>query len=337
MLFSKARLFLAAVIFFASLMTVSGTALAAGEAGYVTTLAGMGGSGMADGANASAEFFFPQDLFLSGKSLYVLDTNNHLIRHVSGGSVSTLVGNASEQTNGPTPAGYYIDGDYSTALFSRPTGGVAVKDTIYIADSNNHAIRAITAYGVYTYSGRNVGYEDGVRTQARFNCPTALAVDGNGNLYVADTLNDCIRVIDKNGMVSTVKGTREEFDCPSGIAVTGDGSVIYVSDTGNNRVCKIESGIITEIAAFNLPVGLAYDDGVLYVAESGAHMIKAVTADGEVITLAGDGEPGDVDGVPMEARFNMPKGVCVSDGVLYIADTGNNKIKQMPLDDNLLK
>jgi DNA-binding beta-propeller fold protein YncE len=180
-----------------------------------------------------------------------------------------------------------------------------------------------------------MGYEDGVLAQARFNCPTAIAADNAGNLYVADTLNNCIRLINKNGMVSTVKGTRNFFDCPSGVAVTEDGSVIFVSDTGNNRVCKIEDGKITVLANINLPVGIAYADGVLFVAESGGHMIKAITETGLVMTLAGNGEPGDADGASNEARLNMPKGVCVSEGVLYIADTGNNKIKQMTLDENL--
>jgi sugar lactone lactonase YvrE len=89
-------------------------------------------------------------------------------------------------------------------------------------------------------------------------------------------------------------------------------------------------------AMFNQPMGLALADGVLIVADSGNHMIRAVsTATGAVAAVAGSGEPGDLDGPALEALFNAPAGVACHEGTLYIADTSNNKIKSMPFDPSL--
>ena len=197
---------------------------------------------------------------------------------------------------------------------------------------------------------------------------------------MADTLNNCIRKIDPDGNVTTVAGVPETggysdgeagealFNEPSGIAVNSDGSVIFVADTGNHVIRKIDvdAGLVTTFAGmmtgeadddgeplggfkngvalsavFNLPRGLALSESpadgksVLFVADSGNHMIRAVTPGGIVITVAGSGEAGDRGGSCMDDALNAACGVSVMNGVLYIADTGNNKIKAVSVDIEL--
>ena len=199
----------------------------------------------------------------------------------------------------------------------------------------------------------------------------ALAIDKDDNIYVADTLNSFIRKIDQNGRVTTVAGTpgkegdtdgavtSAQFRLPSGIAVSDDGSIIYVADTGNHKIRKIENGQVTSIAGFveesdedsdplggfrdgaaanamfNLPVGLTIAGDFIIVADSGNNRIRAVNLAGYVITVAGGNSPGDVDEFALESRLHRPMGVYWHENILYIADTYNNKIKIMPFDPTL--
>ena len=211
--------------------------------GVVSTLAGSGTSGYADGTGTSAQFNSPIGVAVDGAgNVYVADENNHRIRKITtSGVVSTLAGSTSG----------YTDGTGTSAQFKYPNG-VAVDGAgnVYVADLSNHRIRKITASGVVsTLAGSASGYADGTGTSAQFSYPTGVAVDGAGNVYVADRNNHGIRKITASGVVSTLAGggkagytdgtgTSAKFKYPSGVAVDGAGNV-YVGDYFNHRIRKI--------------------------------------------------------------------------------------------------
>ena len=351
----------------------------------IETIAGTGAQGHADGDRRHARFTLPYGVLAnSDGTVTVFDTYNNTVRTISRGDrvTQTLAGRVEYYDDYGFPQGFYSDDDLDDALLSRPADGARdPAGNLYIADSANHVIRFIRGGALYTFSGTaEAGYADGARDIAQFNMPMAIASDKNGNFYVADTLNNCIRKIDPNGNVTTVAGVPETggyldgeagealFNEPAGIAVNNDGSVIFVADTGNHLIRKIDidAGLVTTLAGmmtgeadddgeplggfkngvagsavFNLPRGLALAESaadgkiVLFVADSGNHMIRAVTPGGIVITVVGSGEAGDRGGSCMDDALNAACGVSVSGGVLYIADTGNNKIKSMSVDIDL--
>ena len=175
-------------------------------AGVVTTFAGTAGqSGSADGTGAAARFTNPEGTAVDGAgNVYVADTFNDTIRKITpAGVVTTLAGTAGQ--------GGSADGTGAAARFAFPTG-VAVDGAgnVYVADTDNDTIRKITPAGVVTTLAGTAGQSgsaDGTGAAARFNSPFGLAVDGAGNIYVADEDNDAIREITPAGVVSTLAGT----------------------------------------------------------------------------------------------------------------------------------
>lgn len=223
--------------------------------GTVITLAG-GAYGYADGtggAGGTAKFYEPYGVAvdLSG-NVYVADWFNNRIRKIApGGTVTTLAGNgAASYVNG-------TGGANGTAEFNRPQGvAVDTSGNVYVADTNNNCIRAIAPNGTVTTLAGNgtAGSFDGTGGAfgtAEFNGPSSVAVDASGNVYVADELNNTIRIVNASGVVSTIAGssTGEEgyangtggpfgtatFSTPAGVAVDLFGN-IYVADSGNNRI-----------------------------------------------------------------------------------------------------
>ena len=178
---------LTAVLF--SIICFSFSNTVAQSSGVVSTLAGSGASGYADGTGTSAKFDYPIGVAVDGAgNVYVADEYNHRIRKITAsGVVSTLAGSASG----------YTDGTGTSAKFAYPTG-VAVDGAgnVYVADGSNHRIRKITASGVVsTLAGSASGYTDGTGTSAKFKNPYGVAVDGAGNVYVGDYNNHSIRKI----------------------------------------------------------------------------------------------------------------------------------------------
>jgi hypothetical protein len=175
--------------------------------------------------------------------------------------------------------------------FSDPFGIAAASDgTVYVADGvGAHRIYRITPDGMLsTFAGSEAGFADGPAAAARFDTPSGLATDRNGNLYVADTGNNSIRRVSPDGVVSTVAGTSAGLNGPVGVAVDPRGRVI-VADTYNDRIIGVEPN-------------------------------------GAVTTIAGGGVPGFADGV--EAKFDTPCGVAVdASGNIYVADTGNGVVR----------
>lgn len=214
--------------------------------GVVATLAGTGTPGFADGPGDQAQFNEPHDVAIDGAgTVYVLDTFNYRVRRISPeGVVSTLAGGGDM---GPDN-GDYADGPATDARFSYATGlTVDAAGTVYVADSYNARIRAVSPNGdVRTVAGSGEdGGADGPAALAQFSDPTGVAVDGAGNLYVVDKSNR-IRRIAAGGDVTTVAGSgvqgfadgpaeAAQFDQPAGVAVDAAGAV-YIADTGNRRI-----------------------------------------------------------------------------------------------------
>jgi hypothetical protein len=315
------------------------------SAGVVRTVAGVAGtSGSVDGAGSAARFKQPYGLAVdSSGNIYVADSGNHTIRKLSSaGEVTTLAGG-----------------------FNWPHG-VAVDSAgnLFIADYYNNAIRAVTSVGAVTTLAGLVGYwsygnSDGVGSDARFYHPHGLTVDGAGNIYVADFGNFTIRKVTAGGVVTTLAGMASQFGIedgigsaarfngPAGVAVDSGGN-LYVADRLNNMIRKVmPGGVVTTLAGapqfgsddgfgsaarFTYPVGVAVDSGDnVYVADEYNQIIRKVSPDGMVTTLAGGvGVVGSTDGTGSAARFNYPRGVAVDTaGNVYVADTSNNTIRKV--------
>jgi prepilin-type N-terminal cleavage/methylation domain-containing protein len=212
-------------------------------AGVVSTLAGSGTDGFADGTGAAAQFYYPRGVAVdSSGSVYVADGYNNRIRKISpAGVVSTLAGSTAG----------FADGTGAAARFAGP-GGVAVdaSGTVYVADTSGNRIRKISPAGVVsTLAGSGMGgFADGTGAAAQFYYPSSVAVDNSGTVYVTDSDNR-IRKISPAGVVSTLAGSAipgfadgtgaaARFASPGGVAVDASGTV-YVADNANNRIRKI--------------------------------------------------------------------------------------------------
>lgn len=291
----------------------------------------------------------------AAKNLYVADTLNNTIRKITPARVvSTLAGTAGQAGS--------ADGTGGAARFSFPVGiGVDSAGNVYVADSRNFTIRKITAAGVVTTfagTGGQPGSADGTGSAARFLVPYGLAVDGAGNLYVADGGNHTIRKITPDGVVSTLAGAAQQkgfangtgnaarFAGPFGVAVDGSGNV-YVADAENHVIRRITpAGVVTTVAGvagssgaldgsastarFNQPRGVAVDPaGNIFVADYGNSTIRHIATNGSVTTIAGSaGIVGEVNSVGAAARFYDPSGVVADGTTIYIADSTNNQIRR---------
>ena len=290
------------------------------SAGVISTVAGTGTAGFSGdgGAATSAQLNYPIGVALDGAgNLYIADRFNHRIRKVdAAGVISTVAGDGTQDNDGF--GGFGGDGGAATAARLNLPAGVAVDGSgnLYISDWGNHRIRKVDAEGVISTvagSGRSGfgmgGYsgDGGVAVAARLNTPIGVAVDGSGNLYIADSNNYRIRKVDAAGVISSVAGTgRADF--------SGDG------------------GPATE-AYLRGPTGVALDRaGNLYIADWGNHRIRKVDSAGVISTVAGDGTRGaGGDGGPASAaQLNDPTGVALDRaGNLYIADWGNQRIRRL--------
>jgi len=292
----------------------------------VTTLVAMYGNDDEDDNNNLAQLNLPMSVF-SGEdgALYVLDTYNNLIRHIdSYGKVERVAGNIIMldeniplQDSLRFPRGFYQDGALDVAMFNHPTAGV--KDSegrIFIADRSNHAIRVIYEGYVFTLAGgREAGYRNGRGIEVMFYYPSALTLDGRGNLIVADTGNNAIRRIGVDGRVTTIAGMpglsgyqngdtrRALFNQPMGIAVREDGTIL-VADSGNHLIRSIEGRRVSTIAGIYQLPGVETED------------------EWERQPLGGFN-----DGNSNEAMFNMPVGLALWEDVIIIADSVNHAIR----------
>jgi len=264
--------------------------------GNVSTLAGDGTQGFADGPAGSAKFNGLIDLVLdSSGNIYVTDFYNNRIRKVtSTGDVSTFAGNGISG---------FADGNNTVAQFKNPAGlAIDTSGHIYVADQNNNRIRQIFGGQVTTIAGDGTnGYLNGNAISSKFDYPTDVAISGQ-DLYVVDNWNNKIRKI-SSGQVSTVSGSSSgfadgdlataKFYNPLNLVTNAVGD-IFITDTVNNRIRKISGN--------------------------------------QVSTLAGTGVFGFADGNAAQAQFRNPCGIAIDNqGNLYIADNPNNRIRKITI------
>ena len=305
----------------------------------VTPLAGDGGNGVVDGALAASRFSDPFGVALDLQgNVYVADggDSNRIRRINADGVVSTFAGGREG----------FADGVREAAAFHTPSAlALDRAGNLYVADTGNHAIRKVAPSGsVTTLAGDGqAGYQDGVGRAARFNGPVGLAVDKDGNVYVADTYNDRIRRIAPDGTVTTLAGAGQPgnadgpapaagFDTPTAIVVDKKGT-LFVADTGNDAVRRIDAdGSVTTIAKplendpqpiLRRPAGLALTgDGYLYVASGAGGRIVQIAPDGTSHALLDVDRPPEASyGSDGTVRLYAPRGIAVRrDGSLVVAD-----------------
>ncbi|OYU82744.1 MAG: hypothetical protein CFE24_14335, partial [Flavobacterium sp. BFFFF2] len=268
-------------------------------AGVVSTFAGSGSVGSADGTGTAASFNLPFGLTVDAAgNVFVADSGNNKIRKITpAGVVSTFAGSGAQGA---------ADGPATAASFYFPTGvKLDTSGNLFVADFSNHKIRKISPTGdTSTFAGSgSTGSADGTGTAASFFDPVGIEMDAAGNLYIADKSNQKIRKITAAGVVSTFAG--------SGAIGAANGA--------------------SNVASFNYPQGVAIDRlGQIYVADGSNNLIRKISTSGVVSTLAGSGIAGAEEAAGTSARLSLPINLTVdSDLTVYVADYFNNKIRKI--------
>ncbi|MFD5268983.1 RICIN domain-containing protein [Streptomyces sp. NPDC058335] len=283
-----------------------------GDEHYAPTISTMAGTGAAGfkGDNepaVAAQLNRPYGIAVDGTgTLYFSDFNNHRVRKITtDGKISTVAGTGVAGFSGDNGPAVSAQLNYPREVAVDSTGAV------YIADTNNHRVRKITADGrISTVAGTGAaafGGDDGPATAARLHTPLGVAVDSTGTLYISDHGNHRVRKITTDGKISTLAGT--------GVAgFAGDGGPAVA-------------------AQLKTPYAVAVDRaGGLYIADGGNHRVRKVAADGKITTVAGTGAAGfGGDGGPAaSAQLYNPFGLAVDCvDALYIADHVNNRVRRI--------
>jgi len=280
-----------------------------GTDGIITTVAGTGTAGYSGdgGVATNANLYLPNGVAVDSMgNLFIADTDNHRIRKVETNGVITTVA-------GTGTAGYSGDGGAATGAKLHYPSGVTVDGlgNLFIADTVNYRVRRVEANGIITtvagtgtagYSG-----DGGASTNAKLYLPWSSAVDGAGNLFIADYGNNCVREVGTNGIITTVAGT---------------GTAGYSGDGGSAANAKLFD-----------PEGVSLDSiGNLFVADYGNNRVREVGTNSIITTVAGSGMVGRTGdgGSATNAAFYGPTGVAVDGaGNLFIADKGNSHIREV--------
>jgi uncharacterized protein (TIGR03437 family) len=294
---------------------------------------------------------------------YFSDSGRRIRKIATSGTITTVAGNGTAEYSG--------DGSTATAAQLDAPWGVAADSggNLYVSDSGNHTVRKIASSGIITTVAgtgiRGSTGDGGPATGARLNVPLGIALDGAGNIYVAECFNPRIRKISAAGVITTVAGNgasgyggdggpavNAQLACPHGVAVDASGT-LYIADTDNHRLRKVgPDGTISTIAgngvygfagdggpALNAqlyaPTSLAMDSsGNLYIADTGNGRIRRISRNGAIATVAGCADSGHVssdDGLAATAAvLSGPQGVAVdAAGNLYIAETQGNHVRRV--------
>ncbi len=326
--------------------------------GNISTFAGNGltGSPTEFGVATSVQLNSPTGVTvgLSHKVL-ISDTGNNRVRQVDGTSLTTIAGRAGQGYNG--------DGTPATLFTLNAPSGIGVSGSdVFFLDAGNGRLRKVSGSTISTVaSDGSSGFagDTGLANLAKLDGPMGVALDAAGNYYIADTNNHVIRKVNaSDGKINTIAGTANTpsanpgdangdggpalaatFNRPSAVAVDASGN-IFVADTGNNRVRKIDTnGNISTLAGLSSPLlngpsSVAVFGTTLYIADPGNHVVRQVPVGGGTVTIfAGTqgtlGFTGD-NGTATGARLNRPSGVAVnSDGDVFIADTNNHRIRRV--------
>ncbi|WP_422508679.1 gluconolaconase [Stenotrophomonas sp. GZD-301] len=303
-----------------------------GWTAQIEALAGDGVAGAREGAGMQARFADPYGMAVDAQGVvYVADAgdNNRIRRIHPDGRVETLAGSGEGWRDGPA----------LQAQFNTPSAiAVDAAGTLYVADTGNHAIRRIDRDGtVSTLAGDGQrGFLDGPARQARFDAPMGIAVDANGRVFVADTYNDRIRVIETDGQVRTLAGGEvpgnidgagigARLDTPVALALDGHGNLL-IADLFNNAIRQLapDGTLTTRVTGGGLlsgPLSLAVThDGVIYASDINGKVVQ-ISAQGHQLALAG---------VPPQPRFARPTALALdAEGGLYLADAGSYRVHRL--------
>jgi sugar lactone lactonase YvrE len=360
----------------ASFKVVVGTGGSGSPVNYrINSFAGSGnfGSSGSGGPAANASFKRPAGIAVDNSgNVYIADTLARIVRKVNAadGVITNYAGTGERGASG--------DGGPATlAKLSDPTGlAVDGQGNLYIADTGNHVIRRVNAANglISTVAGSfSAGFagDNGLANAAKLNFPTSVAVDGQGNLYIADTANHRIRKVGTSGLISTIAGafiagfsgdgglaTDATLDSPTGVAVTSDGSTIYIADQRNHRIRRIVGGVINTfagsgtvgyggdgtlavLATLNTPTSVAIDpDSNLLITDTGNDRIRRVSfSDNIIATVAGTGAAGNNGdgGLAKNAQLDTPAFLGIdrrsgaTRGEVYVSDTGNNRVRKLTI------
>lgn len=284
--------------------------------GVVTTVAGAAMSaGFVDATGSSARFNHPQNVAVdTSGNLYVLDQANNAVRKIvlSSGAVSTFAGSNSGASG-------YVDSTGTSARFSGPTG-LALDSSgtyLYVLDGWANACRlrkiVVATQTVSTLAGGACGFVDGTGAAAKLGASRGIAVDGSGNIWVADGDNCAVREVTPAGVVSTVAG----------------------GPSGGSKNCGVADGNGNS-ARFSNVFDIAYDpsSGNMFVADTTGQTIRKITSSGAVTTIAGVPlSLGYNDGTASQAVFSDPHGLAIdSSGVIYVMDTDNGDIRKITME-----
>jgi uncharacterized protein (TIGR03437 family) len=329
--------------------------------GVITTFAGTGTAGFSGdgGPAANAQLSAPSAVALDNTgNLYVADYGNARVRMIStAGTITTVAGGG---TLGANPfLGSPGDGGPATSTALGYLFGLTVDATgnLYIADAEYDSIRKVSPSGIITTvagnRGPGFGGDGGQALQAELNYPTGVAVDAAGDVYIADSRNNRIRMVKEGGIISTVAGgTGTALSTPYDVILDASGN-LYIAAEGNDAIFKMDTkGNTTTFAGIQFsysgsfgdggpataaqlysPNGVAVDaSGNVYIADTTNCRIRKVSSNGTISTVAGNGTcsfSGD-GGPATSAELALPVAVAVdAQGNLYIADSYNNRIRMV--------
>ena len=340
--------------------------------GIISTVAGAGTAGLSgDGGPATAaELSYPSGIAVDGAgNLFIADSFNERIRKVdTAGIISTVAGSGPTAFQGG--GSFSGDGGPATSALLNFPSFVRVNSAgdLVISDSNNERIRKVDTAGIIStvagsgptaqQGGGSFGGDGGAATAAELSGPAGLALDGSGNLYIADAGNNRVRKVDASGIIATVAGgsigdgfpaTQASLNGPRGLTTDPAGDLL-IADCGDKRVRKVDaSGVMSTVAGnasprglgdggaataadLECPSGLAIENGNLYIADTGNNRVRRVDASGVITTVAGNGTAGygGDGGVAAAGELSGPTGLAFDgSGNLYIADTGNNRVRKV--------
>ncbi len=326
--------------------------------GIINTVAGNGAFGFAgDGGSAlSAVLNSPAGLAFSNGLLYIADLSNQRVRQIAAnGTISTVAGNGLASYSGDGLPAISASLDAPNGLTFDTSGN------LYIADADNDRVRSVALSGIITTfagSGPVSGYggEGEPATLTPLNTPEGVVADLSGNVYISDTDHHRVIQVDPSGNIHTIAGTGTPGDAPgelygpTGLALDNAAN-LYIADTRNHRIQMLTpGGTVSTItgtgtsgfsgdggtaaaAELSYPSAVAADaSGNIYIADTGNNRMRLVTTDGKINTVAGTGNAtynGDT-GAALDIALSNPGGVAVdSQGNVWIADTGNNRVRML--------